>query len=136
MELLQKILENKENLKQDKWFYPQELFEEFEIYESISVDDRLTKKWFESWFCTDTEVGIAVYFLDDEIVCISWQPYRKSDEEFWFVSEELGKKLQDYLWSLVGKEEKKLRLLDEIPDLELLTFAIDCKKFEFSAQKT
>lgn len=132
MELLQKILDNKDNLKEDKWFYPETLLEEFGIYESINADNRLTKKWFESWICTDTEVGIAVYFLDDELVCVSWKPYRKSDEEFWFVSEDLGKKLYDYLWSLTGKDEKTFRLVDELPDLEIESSHIDYKKFEFS----
>ena len=134
MELLQKILENKENLKQDKWFYPQELLEEFEIYESISVDDRLTKKWFESWICTDTEVGIAVYFLDNELICVSWQPYRKSDEEFWFISEELGKKLYDYFLSLKGEDKKLFNLIETLPNLEEISSRIDYKKFEFSAK--
>ena len=136
MELLQKILDNKENLKEDEWFYPQSLLEEFEIYESIANNhERLTKKWFESWICTDRPVGIAVYFLDGEIVCISWQPYRKSDEEFWFTSEKLGKKLYDYLWSLTEKNEKIFRLVDTIPDLEQTSHKIYCKEFEFSAQK-
>jgi len=136
MNLLQKILDNRDNLKEDKWFYPQKLLDEFGIYESIDMDNfRLYKKWFESWTCTDTEVGIAVYFLDGEIVCISWQPFRKASEEFWFVSEESGKKLYDYLWSLTEKDEKSFRLVDNLPDLEQISFGIDYKKFEFSAQK-
>lgn len=136
MNLLQKILDNKDNLKEDEWFYPESLLEEFQIYESIDMDNfRLSKKWFESWTCTDTEVGIAVYFLDDELVCISWKPYRKAYEEFWFVSEELGKKLCDYLWSLTGKDEKNFRLVDKLPDLEEVASRIEYKEFEFSAKK-
>ena len=134
MNLLQKILDNKDNLEEDKWFYPQDLLDNFQIYESISTDDRLTKKWFERWTCTDTQVGIAVYFLDDEIVCISFQPYRKSDEEFWFVSEESGKKVREYLWSLTSKDEVGFNLIDNMPDLEQHSSEIDFKKFEFSAQ--
>lgn len=133
MDLLQKILNNKENLKEDKWFYPQGLLDEFEIYECINISNfKLSKKWFESWTCTDTEVGIATYFLDNELVCISWQPYRKSTEEFWFVSEELGKKLYDYLWSLTEKDDKTFRLVDNLPDLEEYSSKIEYKKFEFS----
>ena len=64
MNLLQTILDNKYYLKEDKWFYPQSLLEEFGIDESIDMDNfRLSKKWFESWVCTDTTVGIAVYFF-------------------------------------------------------------------------
>jgi len=133
MNLVQKILENKDKLKEDKWFYPESLLGEFSIYESIETPIRLSKKWFESWTCTDTEVGIAVYFLDDELVCISWKPYRKSAEEFWFCSEKLGKKLYDYLWSLTGRYEKTFRLVDKLPDLEEYSSKIEYKKFEFSA---
>jgi hypothetical protein len=135
MELLQKILDNKDNLKEDRWFYPESLLEEFEIYDHISTDGRLTKKWFESWTCTDTTVGIAVYFLDGELICVSWKPYRKSDEEFWFISEELGKKLYDYFLSLIGEDKKSLRLIETLPNLEEISSKIDYKKFEFSAKK-
>jgi hypothetical protein len=138
MTLLKTILENKDNLKEDKWFYPETLLSEFEIYDYLEMDNdtRLQKKWFESWICTDTEVGIAVYFLDGEIVCISWQPYRKSDEEFWFVSEELGNKLHDYFLSLIKEERNKFRLLDNLPDLEKEASKIEYGNFIFSAKKT
>lgn len=137
MSLLQTILENKDNLKEDYWFYPGTLLEEFEIYEYLGLaDKRLQKKWFEQWTCTDTQVGIAVYFLDDEIICISWQPYRKSDEEFWFVSEELGNKLYKYLLSLIEKDKKEFRLVDKLPNLEGLSSEIEYKKFEFYAKQS
>lgn len=134
MDLLEKILNNKNNLKEETWFYPQELSQHFQIYDNIPIDNRLTKKWFESWICTDTQVGIAVYFLDDELVCISWQPYRKSDEEFWFISEKLAKKVYDYLLNL-SKKEQLFTLIDKLPNLEEFSKKIDYKKFEFSAEK-
>jgi len=112
MELLKRILENKDNLKEERWFHPTELLSEFEIYDFLEIDNRLTKKYYESWICTDTQVGIAVYFLDGEVVCISWQPYRKSTEEFWFVSEELGQKLHDYFLSLLKIEQRRFRLIN------------------------
>ncbi len=137
MTLLQTILENKENLKEEKWFYPEDLLSEYQIYEYLEVNDdkRLQKKWFKSWICTDTEVGISVYFLDGEVVCVSWQPYRKSDEEFWFISEELGNKLHDYFLSLIEKDKTQFRLLDSIPNLEEKCLQIECGNHIFSAKK-
>ena len=136
MNLLQTILDNKYYLKEDKWFYPESFLEEFGIDESIDMDNfRLSKKWFESWVCTDTTVGIAVYFLDGEIVCVSWKPYRKADEEFWFASEELGKKLYNYLWSLTSRETLKFRLINELPSLEQMSSEISFKEREFSAKE-
>jgi len=135
MDLLELILQNKESLKDDKWFDAQPLFEEFNIYDYLSIDNRLTKKWFESWTCTDTEVGIAVYFLDEELICISWQPYRKSDEEFYFVSEEMSSKLHKYFLSFMEEDIKKLNFISNLPDLLEQSSQIDYKKFEFSAIK-
>ena len=127
MDLLELILQNKESLKDDKWFDAQPLFEEFDIDDYLSIDSRLVRKWFESWTCTDTQVGIAVYFLDEELICISWQPYRKSDEEFYFVSEEMSSKLHKYFLT------KKLNFISNLPDLLEQSSKIDYKKFEFSA---
>ncbi len=60
MEILQTIIDNINHLKDDKWFYPEDLLSEFEIYDYIEVNEesRLKKKWFKSWICTDTEVGM------------------------------------------------------------------------------
>jgi hypothetical protein len=131
--LLELIVENKDNLKCDKWFDAQPLFEEFGIYEYLPINDRLTKKWFESWLCTDTEVGIAVYFLDGEIACVSWQPYRKSDEEFYFVSEEASRELHKYFLSFM-EDKVELKFITELPDLVQMSSEIDYKRFEFSAK--
>jgi hypothetical protein len=133
MDLLELILQNKESLKDDKWFNTQPLFEEFGIYDDLPIDSRLVKKWFESWICTDTGVGIAVYFLDEELICISWQPYRKSDEEFYFVSEEMSSKLHKYFLSFMEDDTKKLNFISNLPDLLEQSSKIDYKKFEFSA---
>jgi len=137
MNLLQTILENKENLKNEGWFYPEDLLNQFEIYEYLEVNDdkRMYKKWFKSWICTDTEVGIAVYLLDDEVMCISYQPYRKSDENFWFVSEESVGKLHDYFLSLIRKERPKFKLIEDIPEIDKRAKEIEYGNFIFSAIK-
>ena len=63
---------------------------EFEIYEfeQPKENERLTYCYYHRWICTDTEVGIRVWYLDDEPVCISWQPYRKSNETFGWISKD------------------------------------------------
>jgi hypothetical protein len=63
-------------------------------------DERLESYWFASWICTDTEVGFKAYFLDNEPVAISTKKYRKSNEEFKWVSKEAYKNVKDYLMSL------------------------------------
>jgi hypothetical protein len=132
-DFIDKILENKEKLKNDLWFGAEPIFEEFEIYDYLPIDDRLSKKWAEQWTCTDTKVGIAVYFLDDEMVCVSWQPYRKSDEEFFFVSEEMSSKLNKYFLSFMLESKKELNFISDMPDLLEKSSKIEYKKFEFNA---
>lgn len=76
---------------------------EFEIYEWLeqpSDNVRLTYCYYYRWICTDTEVGIRVWYFDNKPVCVSWQPYRKSGEEFGWISEEDYNNVKKYLHSL------------------------------------
>lgn len=56
------------------------------------------------WLCTDTHVGTACYFLNDELVAVSQQDARKSDKNIFFVSKEAADKMRSYILSLEGKE--------------------------------
>ena len=49
---------------------------------SWSGDTRLKCYWVAKHLCTDTQVGILAYFLDDEFICISHQTSRKSSVFF------------------------------------------------------
>ncbi len=50
-----------------------------------------------SWICTDTRVGICLYFLNDEFVCLTTQSGRKMREDFHWVSVETKEKVLDWL---------------------------------------
>ena len=118
----------------DGHFYPQEILEEFEIFDCINYDakkGRLKKTMFYSWICTDTEVGIAVYYLDDLPVCVSFQPYRKSKEVFYWLGKEEVKNTEQYLRSLVKPiDEVSINLFTEDIDFKEITDKINYKKFE------
>ena len=76
---------------------------EFEIYEYLEQpkdQERLTYCYYHRWICTDTEVGIRVWYFDNDPVCISWQPYRKSNEIFGWLSKEDFEKVRNYANSL------------------------------------
>jgi hypothetical protein len=49
---------------------------------------RVKKHWINSWLCTDTVVGLAVYVMDGKPVAVSEQTSRKGDEEIKFISKE------------------------------------------------
>lgn len=74
--------------------------------------DRLVYYWIANHLCTDTWVGIRAYFLDDELVCVSNQSARKSDENFkWVRGKEIA--VRDYLNSLVQYRDYDYLDMDE-----------------------
>lgn len=81
-----------------------------------SEDKRLRCYFIKIHCCTDTYVGTRAYFLDGELVCVSTQSARKSDEFFSFVTKEIGLKVRDYLLTLVEDDEFTI---DVIGDFEM-----------------
>lgn len=77
-----------------------------------SDDERLKSYWVQTHFCTDTYVGLSLYFLDGEFVCIELKPARKSTAEFEFFSNKKVEKLKIYLESLVEKDEPNYLLIN------------------------
>ena len=76
---------------------------EFEIFEWIEQPlgkENLTYCYFHRWICTNTEVGIRVWYYFDKPVCISWKPYRKSDEQYGWISKEDYENVKKYIFSL------------------------------------
>ena len=69
-------------------------------------DERVKGYALTQWLCTDTHVGMNVYFMDDEPVAVSTQSARKSDVYIRFVSEEAALKVRDFILSLVKEDEK------------------------------
>ena len=104
-----KLLEIIENLdkseKNRNHIYSEHFIDEFNLsWYDLKEDTRLTSYYILNWYCTDTYVGLAAYFLDDEFVCIGYQEGRKCDEKFEFVSEELATKVGEYVKSLIIHE--------------------------------
>lgn len=85
----------------------------FDIHNLYHSDDpRLKCYIIDVHQCTDTWVGTRVYFLDDIFVCISKQKYRKSDTEFYFVSDILAQNVKTYLLSLLDEDPTYYSLLN------------------------
>lgn len=87
------------------------LFSELNIYNCsftyISDDDEHLKCYFISrWYCTDTYVGLRAYYLDGELVCMSFQSGRRMNEEFTWINNEMKKKTKNYILSLQTDEDE------------------------------
>ena len=67
---------------------------------------RMKKYWVHSWYCTDTSVGLAVYCFDGEPVAVSYQSGRNCDESIYFISDELAKKVKDFILTLYTESNK------------------------------
>lgn len=82
------------------------------------AEHELKAYWLGKHLCTDTDVGYRVYFLRGELIAISCQTARKSDEVFYWVGLDEFKKLQQYVLSLTETPEINLLDLDEeMPDM-------------------
>lgn len=107
-------------------------FDILEYLEQPKENVRLTYCYTHRWVCTDTEVGIRVWFLDDIAVCLSFQPYRKSDEQFHWRSEKHFVRVKNYLSSL-RVEVFDVSILDEdtYEEIKAKAKSIDYKAHEF-----
>ena len=103
-----------------------DICENLDIYFYGWIDqDRLKSYWVTNWLCTDTWVGLLMYFLDDEPVGISFQSGRKSDKEFSWFSEECMHKVRDYILSIIPSNDVNCdytSLDDEVGDTYKISF--------------
>lgn len=90
--------------------------------------DRIQQKYIASWICTDTRVGLSVYFFDGEPVAVSGQSGRKSREQVEFLSLDAAGRVRNYLESLIPPENRIE------PSLVNLEEEIDPGWFEHAAQ--
>lgn len=67
---------------------------------------RLKFKYYQTWVCTDTKVGVGAYYLDDEFVAFSEQPARKSSERIEFASKESALKLKKFLEQFLEADDR------------------------------
>ena len=82
-----------------------EVLEVPDLYYCEEFSKRMLKHWVQSWVCTDTRVGVAVYCLDGEVAAVSNQPARKSDEVLTFVSAEMAMRITQLLIELREKQQ-------------------------------
>lgn len=68
----------------------------------------------QSWICTDTRVGLFAYFFDQEFVCISYQPYRKSDINFYWKSQQSRDLVKAFIErNCVNPDDRNLLLINK-----------------------
>lgn len=92
--------------------------------------DRLVGYFLSLWYCTDSFVGIRVYFLDNEPVAISSQWGRKCSEDFEWMSKEAYHKVREYVKSFMkeNNDDDHITLADLEQDLG------NTYKIEFNGQ--
>lgn len=103
------------------------LMEELGIYDYSDNDEkkRITLQRPMVWNCTDSWVGLKIYYFDDEPVCVSFQSGRKNNENFEWLSDEAYQKTKKFLYSFVEPEEvcfAKINFDEEIDDFYNVSF--------------
>lgn len=97
----------------------------FNIYEYVEQQNNfLTYCYYHKWTCTDTVVGIKVYYLYNKPICISYQPYSKSQERFMWISKQDFEKTKKYVYTLICSDEIEFDLVNDNLIDEI------CKKFD------
>lgn len=130
---IKKILDTIDLSKMENGEYYDMFSECFDIHSYLDINEtRLTYCYYNSWICTDSLVGIKVWYFDDKPVCISWKPYRKSTETFSWISEEDFNKVKDYAYSFYTKDIQCDDIsTDDIIDDVIVKFSnIEYKQFE------
>ena len=90
---------------------------QFQIYGYLDQggNNRLTYCYLHRWICTDTEVGIRVWYFDTKPVCISWKPYRKYDERYGWISKDDFISVKNYIHSLIdNSEDNSIDIIDDL----------------------
>lgn len=101
---INEIIETIDTSKMETFLDLDGICSELDIYEYVYQPDenqRLTYCFYQKWICTDTEVGIKVWYFDNEPVCISWQEDWKCRESFGWISLDSFFKTRTYLRSLI-----------------------------------
>ena len=114
-ETFEKVVKTEKNMD---WVDLTEIAQELNVeYYGYSDDSDIKCYWLGNWKCTDTWVGHRCYFLNDEPLAFSIQKARKSNEEFYFVSEEMATKARNYILSLITKEdEMRINIIKDIEE--------------------
>lgn len=118
---LQFYIDKYKDAKRDKYWDVQDLFGEFALGCYSFETDRLTV--FDipelSWICTDTNVGVSLLYLDNELVGNIFQATRKGDKHYFWLNKEAYDKVFDFLISLLqGERHTKWELMNLTEDLK------------------
>lgn len=78
---------------------------EWETHDAIERSGRVKQYAVREWLCTDTMVGLYLYLIDDEPVCLMYQSGRKCYPEWTFLSEDALKKTKALFDEYIYKDE-------------------------------
>ena len=114
-EAFEKVVKTEKNMD---WVNLTEIAQELNVeYYGYPDDSDIKCYWLGNWKCTDTWVGHRCYFLNDEPLAFSIQKARKSNEEFYFVSEEMATKARNYILSLITEEDEvRINTIEDIEE--------------------
>lgn len=109
------------SLMNEEYVSISDLAEELDIFDVWGgvTQDKLKCYWIAAHLCTDTWVGWRAYFLEDILAAVSYQPARKSDETFHWVSEYAYISVRDYILSLRDEEDGGLDIDILDPNLDI-----------------
>ena len=67
---------------------------DYEHFEAVIKTGRVAQYAIREWLCTDTYVGLYLFTVDEEPICLVYQSARKDDPRWKFFSEETFRKLK------------------------------------------
>ena len=82
-------------------------------YHNYDDPVNLTTNHLKQWYCTDTQVGINVIYLNNHPVAVTNQIGRKCDVNIYFLSEEAKNLVKEYLLSLYSGQQDYSEYLTE-----------------------
>jgi len=86
-------------------------------YDYDQLEDRFVAYWLKRRNCTDTWVGVRVYFLDHKLVAVGHQKARKCSNDIEFINQESAVKVKDFILSIRKQESESYPVISE-QDLE------------------
>jgi hypothetical protein len=121
-ELLQRL-----NSKELPYTGDDEFFEEiFGTNNWVPLESNgFTYRPITEWNCTDTWVGDNAVYLDGELICITYQPYRKSSVEIQWVSKEVFDRVSAFVRSLAEDEDDYKKYIDFESEVDA-SYKLDC----------
>lgn len=109
--------------------YPDGYLIDYDHHDAVEKTGRVKRYAVREWLCTDTHVGLYLYLVDDEPVCLMYQRGRKSYPEWTFVSEEATRKTKVLFDECKPLNEYKATGVDKDFLADLLELIIDDKLF-------